>query len=112
MPALQADLHIEQGTTWSRGFRPTVGGIDLLGAGWQLKAQVRKTASSADVLHEWSTEAGNAEVTNGVAVLLVSPDESASWTWVRGVYDLEATHDGVTYRLAQGRVTVSTEVTR
>lgn len=112
MPALQADLHIEQGTTWSRGFRPQVNGTDLLTADWQLRAQVRRAAASPEVLHEWSTQAGNAEVTNGVAVLLVAPEESAAWAWRSGVYDLEASHDGLTYRLAEGRVTVSRVVTR
>lgn len=117
MPALVFDLVVEQGTSWTHGFLPMLADVPLLAeAGWTGRAQVRRTAGSADVLWEWSDEQNNLHIDaeTGALSLTVSPAESQAWTWKYGVYDLEVTNsDGsVEYRIAQGVVRVHQEVTR
>lgn len=116
MPALNLDLTVEQGTTWAHGFIPKINGSPVLAAGWTAKAQARTAVPDPEILHEWSTDLGNASVdaTSGVVTLSIRPAESSAWAWRLAVYDLEVTSpDGATtYRVVQGKIRVSPEVTR
>lgn len=115
MTALPLDLVIEAGSTWSHGIYPTVNGQPLLEDSWTAKAQVRAHLSSDEVLFEWSTAAGNASISAGKAVILtVSAEVSSAWPWKAGLYDLEVSSpDGsITHRIAQGKVSVLSEITR
>lgn len=80
-------------------------------SGYTVRAQVRASPDATVVLHEWSTGAGNVLLANSAVSLLV--DDSESWTWTEGVYDLHLI-DSVSRHeiLAWGRVTVLPGVTR
>lgn len=85
--------------------------IDL--TDWRVRAQVRKSTVSSDVLHQWSDVLGNATVTNSRVSLIVQPADSSAWTWSRGVYDVEIFHtDGRVIRITQGTIRVNREVTK
>lgn len=117
MPALSLDLAIEQGVTWAHGFIPQLNGQAVAaGEGWTANAQARATVTAPEVLHEWSTALGNVgiDATTGAVTMTVAPAESSAWPWRQAVYDLEVTSpDGsTTYRVAQGKIRVSPEVTR
>lgn len=107
-------LTIPQGTTWGVSW-PVVdqsgNPVDL--TGWSARSQVRPYVESEQVLHEFSSAAGDIELSAAHVTLRVSPTESSSWAWRNGVYDVELTSpDQTVYRVAEGRVTVSSEVTR
>lgn len=111
MPAAQTNLVIEQGATWSHGWLPQINGAAIADATWDAKAQVRD--GNGNLLHEWSTVLGNAIVSAlGVITLVVAPTESDDWTWFAGVYDLEISKGLITYRVAEGEVSVSPERTK
>jgi hypothetical protein len=114
VPALNLDLTIEEGATWSHGFLPKINDATFLVAGWTAKAQVRPSVDSDTVLYEWSTVLGNAAIADGAVTLSVTPTVSSAWTWVRGAYDLEVSNAAgtITYRIAQGKIRVLPEVTR
>lgn len=83
--------------------------VDL--TGYHVHAQVRVTPDAADVLHEWSDDAGNASLADSAVSLLV--DDSESWTWADGVYDLHVIDPlGRHEVMAWGRVVVRPGVTR
>lgn len=110
----QHNLTIPQGTTWGVAWpivdtegRP----VDL--TGWSARSQVRSDVRTDRVLHEWSSANGTVELDNAYVTLRVAPDTSTAWDWTSGVYDVELTSpDHVVYRVAEGRVSVSPEVTR
>lgn len=81
---------------------------------WTVRAQVRASAESVTVLHEWSTLIGNATADgDGYITLIWSAATTSAWDWSEGVYDIELTSpDSKVTRLDSGRVTVSREVTR
>lgn len=117
MAAQHTNLLIEQGSS----FRVLWPILDQDGeqanlTGYTVKAQVRESVGSPNVLYEWSTQEANAGVDGTGVFLIVTPAESTAWTWTRGVYDVEITapvdQDSTVYRIAQGYVTVSPEVTR
>jgi hypothetical protein len=107
---------IEQGTTWRCRWpviNPTTGAALNISA-WSARAQVRKWAGADEVLHEWSTTAGNLTVgADGYLTITVTPAESTAWTWSEGRYDIELTDPtGEVVRIAAGPVMVSPEITR
>lgn len=57
--------------------------------GYTARGQVRRRADATAVLHEWSTAAGTAVLTESSVTLKV--DDSESWTWRTGVFDLHMT---------------------
>jgi hypothetical protein len=107
---------VEQGTTWSHGFIPKINGAPVLVAGWTAHAQARASVPSSEVLQEWSTELGNIGIDpgNGAVIMYIEPGDSSPWTWRKAYWDLEVTSpDGqITYRVVQGKIKVSPEVTR
>lgn len=97
--------------------RPIVWPItDLTGepadlSGFSVQAQVRASPTTSTVLHEWSTVNGRAEIEGATVRLLV--DDSETWTWTRGVYDLHLIDPSNRHEvIAWGRVTVLPGVTR
>lgn len=110
------NLVIPQGTTWAVRW-PFVDenseSIDLVG--WTVRSHVRRRINSPDTLHEWSTEIGNATITGDFIEFRVTPEESSNWTWVntKAVFDVEAiSPQGEVFRVTQGTITISPEVTR
>lgn len=111
MPAVRTDLTIEQGTTWSHGWRVTYSG-EPIGAAWTARSQVRRRIDDPAVLHTFA-----ATVTaQGDVILSADAAVSTAWTWTSGVYDVEVVGPvslgSPVLRVAQGSVTVSPEVTR
>lgn len=83
--------------------------VDL--TGYSARAQVRDMSNSSAILHEWSTENGRAQLANSTVALLV--DDSDSWTWDHGRYDLRvADSNGNTEVIARGTVVVTAGITR
>jgi hypothetical protein len=131
--ALREPLIIPQGKSWTG---PVWALLDHDGAavdltGLSVRSQVRESVGDPTVLHEWTTERGNVEVStatvstivDGVATdvltaavaLRVHPVESAAWEWRTGVYDVEV-HDStsaVVWSVVRpSPVRVEAEVTR
>lgn len=110
---LKDTLVIVQGASWGRAWPITLAGSPIDLTGWTVKAQVRPVVEDSTVLYEWSTAAGNASTANSSVALTVAPTVSSAWTWYNGVYDVELTSpDGTVYRIVEGDVVISREVTR
>lgn len=108
-------LVIPQGSYWETSWRVRDSdGVPLADlSGWSARAQIRATLDSASVLHEWSVAAGNVTLSAPWVTLIVFDTDSDAWTWTDGVYDIEVTDPGArVYRIAEGTVFVSREVTR
>lgn len=106
------DVVIQQGDdrplTWTL---TDSAGVSVNLDGYSALAQVRPKPSSSTVLHEWSTTAANAILTESTVVLKV--DDSETWTWRTGVYDLHLTGpDERTEVIARGSITLIPAVTR
>lgn len=111
------DLVIPQGTTWAVRWPIVSEENDPINTnGWSVKSQVRPHIGSQKVLHEWSSELGNASVFASFIELRVSPEESSSWKWSKltpNVFDVEVTTaTGDVIRLSQGTVQLSQEATK
>jgi tRNA threonylcarbamoyladenosine modification (KEOPS) complex Pcc1 subunit len=113
MPAAKLNLLVEQGATFSKRLvwrdknkRP----VNL--SSYTAKMQVRATVASSDVIYELSTANGRITLSSaGVIQLDISAADTS--TLKAGVYDLELTASGgQVYRLVEGKLTVSPEVTR
>lgn len=107
MPAVKQDIKIEEGATFQMV-------IDVSGhvgslSGATAKMQVRASRASADVLLE-----SVPTVNDGTKQVLVKigPAEVTGLVWRFGEYDVEMDVGADIYRLAEGRVFVSPEVTR
>ena len=110
---MRTALTIPQGTSWGVAWPITEDGEPAEIDSWTVKAQVRETVTSTAVLYEWSSDAETALTADSRVVLLVAPNVSTAWTWRRGVYDVELTSpDGAVYRISEGVIYVSPEVTR
>lgn len=111
MGAVQRDLTIEQGVSWSAAWTVHLDGAELDPAvGWAARSQVRAKTRSTEVLHEFT-----ATVSDSVVQLSVLPSESSAWTWRRGTYDVEifdTSSPPRVVRVVQGTVDVNPEVTR
>jgi len=111
MPAVRADLTIEQGSYeplfWTVTNPDTGEPLDL-SSGFAAKAQARDVAGV--LLYEWTGP--QLDLTADGRVYLRTPSAvSAGWTWRDGRYSVELTHPaGETVRIAQGRVRVDPEI--
>lgn len=104
---------IPQGTSWGIAWPILQNGEPANIAGWTVKAQIRASAASPAVLHEWSSAAGTATAADSTVTLLLDPATSAAWTWTHAVFDVELLSPaGAVHRIAEGVVYVSPEVTR
>lgn len=110
MPALAYDLHIEQGSEYQ--LRIPVLGEDnqpLLLNGWGVRGAIRATHGSPFVLYDLENALSLGPTYVDLTILA---DDSALWEWRQGVYDVELIDlGGSPYRLVEGRVYVTPEVT-
>lgn len=103
----RTDLTIEQGTTWRHAWTVQIDGIDLAGT-WVGRCQIRRRVTDETILATLAVT-----VTAPDVAIEVSPEESTGWAWSTGVYDVEIqAQDGTVFRVVEGTVTLSPEVTR
>lgn len=73
--------------------------------GWSALAVVRRSPSEPP-LHRWSTAEGSAECGPGGVLLMT--DDSDTWTWTRGMFDVRVTSpDGTREVPARGAMFVN-----
>jgi hypothetical protein len=73
--------------TWELASRASGAPVDL--SGYSAIAQVREVPDfDSPVLHEWSTTAGNAELSTQDSTVSLKVTDSEDWTWRRGYFDL------------------------
>lgn len=110
----RATLVIMQGATWSMSWPVHDENGDPLDlSGWGARAQIRPTAGSDEVYHEFTVDAGNVTIDGNYVQLSTRAAESSAWSWNTGVYALELlAPDGRVARIAEGDVVLSREVTR
>lgn len=115
MAALEYDMTINQGETWSIAFPVLDGAGDPLPVdGWHVRAQIRLYKNSATPAFEWNnTSLLNAVVAGTSVQLRLTPADTALWKFEHALYDVELTdpQGGVT-RIAEGRVLLKAEITR
>lgn len=115
MATLTFPLNINQGEAWSVTF-PVIDANNnpMNVTGWTAKAQIRG-APGETVLYEWSAANSNITVSGTTVTISLTGAVSAAWTWIgiNAEYDLYVTNlSGQPYRIAQGPVIVSPEVTQ
>jgi hypothetical protein len=115
MQAAQYDIAIEQGATYIRMFvwRNDDGPVNL--EGYTARMQIRRNPSAEDVLFSATTENTllSINAAEGKVTLVVPATTTETFDWRNARYDLELeSSGGVVYRLVQGSVTVSKEITR
>lgn len=116
MSAGRKDFCIEQGIDWT----PTITWKDsnsayIITSGYTADMQVRARRDSSAILLELSTSNGRITVTgaSGLFSLSLTAAETRELDFDTGVYDFEVTSvAGIVYRLLEGNVTLSREVTR
>lgn len=109
------DIIIEKGATWNPiiTWQNNDGtAIDL--TGYSARLQVREPVTASTTLISLTSGSGiTLGGTAGTIALLLSATDTAALSFEKGVYDLElVSGGGIVYRLLQGRVNVSSEVTR
>jgi len=116
---LTIDLLIYQGATFHRSWKLVESGtttpMDL--TGYSARMQIREKLKSEDVILELTTANSRIAIditsTDTTLSLYIAPEDTAAIQITRGVYDLELVDTaGDVFRLMQGAVTVSKEVTR
>lgn len=116
MPAATYPIYIEQGATYLLQARwKDSAGVLVNLTGYKGRMQVRRRASSDEVLLSLTTENGG--ITLGGALGTVSVRGNAALTALvtgkKAAYDLELeSADGTVTRILQGSVEISPEVTR
>lgn len=108
-PTEDVNVLYQQGDDSPLVFPVLVSGVAIDATGWSAKAQVRDRASA--VLQTWTTADGSAVCDeDGVSLLM---DDSLTWDWTFGRYDVAATSpDGLRRVTAGGRFQVKAAVTR
>lgn len=111
---LRENLTINQGATWSTGWAVQVGEtVETLAPiddTWTAAAQVRASqARTAALLHTFDAIVD----ADGNVIISVPFAASEVWSWRGGWYDVEVTNadETVRYRVVEGKVAVSNEVT-
>ena len=117
MAAAQADLVIEQGATFTQSFKWTdSNGAPIPISGYSARMQIRQNQSSPTALVSLTTSGGGIQIAGatGTVEIRIEASVTANLSFSSAVYDLElVAPDGITvYRLVQGSVTLSKEVTR
>lgn len=115
--AARADLTIEQGATFTYNltWRDGTGAIKALASGWTARMQIRETVSSGSTLVSLTNTAGiTLASTSPNIVVSLTATETAALNFTNAVYDLELvqTSSSTVYRILEGKVTLSKEVTR
>jgi hypothetical protein len=122
VPAVTRPLYIEQGATFRFGFNwhrandadPTQPGEAYDLTGWHARMQIRKNQQSPILVDASDT---NGKITlggnTGRIDIVLSDDDTDLLTTKSAQYDLEVEDpDGVVYRLLEGQVTVSPNITQ
>lgn len=116
MTAATTDFLIEQGTTFRRElFYKDAAGVAVNLTGYTARMQVRRSKSSSTVLLDMTTANSRLAITPALGKIVIDLPATltATFTWPRGVYDLEIeSSGGVVTRLLEGEVSISREVTR
>lgn len=114
MPAIKKNLKFEQGASFQLVVDVAASGAPAAIAGFTAKMQIRQYRSDLEALAEYTTENGIITVNGGTSqvVVTVPAAQTETYEWTDGEYDLVLTGAGKTYRLIEGRVTVSPSVTR
>jgi len=113
--AARLDLTIEQGATFTYNltWRDGTGAVKALGSGWTARLQIRETISSSTTLASLTNTAGiTLANTSPNVVISISATDTAALSFTNAVYDLELVNSGTVYRILEGKVTLSKEVTR
>ncbi len=115
MPAAKYKLKIEQGATLRVPLKWTAGGIPVDLTGYKGRMQIRPDIDSNIVIHSLTSENGGIvfSPSTGTFDLYISATDTSAFDFVSAVYDLElvAPNNDV-YRVIEGEVTLSKEVTR
>lgn len=115
MSATVTDLTIEQGATYLLLVQVLLPNGDVRDlTDYTAEMQIRASVGSTDPLVTLTLDDGlYINGTEGRVLVEIPAEQTAAYQWTRAVFDLEVTSpDGVVFRLAQGRVRVSKEVTR
>lgn len=120
MAAFKENLVIEQGATFDKVWKWTVGSgahktaVDLTGC--TARMQIREDVGSLNILHEMTTENGGLALGGvaGTVSLYISDVNTAGFQFIKGVYDIEIVQVPLSRvrRLVQGTVKISPNVTR
>lgn len=96
MPLFTANLSITQGATFSKQFQFKSGGGVVNLSGYTGASQFRATPSSAEKIHEMTTQNGGMEIDgpNGLITLFIPPSvtEGFNFSSSPAVYDMELYH--------------------
>ena len=104
------DIFIDQGADFSAQVTVKKDGLDFDLTGYTFEAQIRKTMNTSTAIASFTVTINSEN--NNVVDLFLTSTQTASLDSKRYVYDLEATKNGNVYRLIQGHITVSPNVTR
>jgi hypothetical protein len=83
--------------------------VDLVETNASVRAQIRETELSPEILAEFATISLDAD---GTASLILTPEQTAILPTTGGKWDCEVTLNGVVRTFFKGSVTVLPEVTR
>ena len=120
MPAVEKDLIIEQGATFTHTFiKRDAAKVAVSLAGFDARLQIREEITSSVFLLELTTANGGivleANSETGRIDLYIGATVTEGITWVAGVYDIElvetADPDNVA-RIVKGSFSVDPEITR
>ena len=115
--AARLDLTIEQGATFTYNltWRDGTGAVKALASGWTARLQIRETVASSTTLASLTNTAGIILAsTSPNIVISMSATDTAALSFTDAVYDLELvqTSSSTVYRVLEGKVKLSKEVTR
>ncbi len=113
MTVLVHDIHIDKGSHFGLPFKwRDKQGNSLLLPDASFHMQVRDRMTDGIVLLDLSSANGAFTVDAGIVHLQILAELTSPIQASKGVYDIEVTQGGKTYRLLGGKVTFSQEVTR
>lgn len=116
MSAGHWDFYIEQGVDWGKQITwKDSAKAFIITSGYTADMQVRASRRSSSILVELSTSNDRITVTgaSGLFTLSLTAVETRALDFDTGVYDFEVTSAaGMVYRLLEGNITLSKEVTR
>lgn len=123
MRAAQYDIHIEQGATFEVGFRWTDRDGDLVDlTDADIAIKIRPTKDSATVISSGAYDGATNTPTGDIVIsedgalgtfsIALSAAVTEALDFTQAVYDIEITDASSTYRVLEGKVFLSKEVTR
>lgn len=111
--ASHEDIYIDQGAVYTAEVTVKKDNVDFDLSTYTFSGQIRKTVGNSTVAATFDINT-DSQLSNVLEISLTDTQTSAL-TSTRYVYDIEATADdsqGTTYRIVQGNVVVSPNVTR